>query len=92
MSLWWLAFADQTLPIGEQFQGAVIVEGTSLDHAKKNARALGITLKGQVQGMVIPKHAHDLIPPIWRNRALTREECGELDAELGGDGSMARMP
>jgi hypothetical protein len=92
VNLWWLAYADQTRPIGEQFQGAAIVEGQSLDHAKKNARALGITLRGQVQGIVIPKEAHSLIPPIWRNRALTREECSELDAELGGDGSMARMP
>lgn len=46
--LWWLSFADSTRPVGQQFLGAVIAEGETLDDVIIEAHIRGCNPGGEV--------------------------------------------
>jgi hypothetical protein len=77
---WWLSFADETAEKGSQFRGAVIVRGSDIVDAVRNAHMYGINPSGQVLGKDIPP---DLVVPDWAQRKLlTKEECAKVDDEF----------
>ncbi len=89
MSLFWLSFADATLPKGKQFLGACIVPGgdtgdlrTDLAMAIKEAWRLGCNPGGQVAHQRVPPTVAPHIGPQWLGRLLTREDAQRFDVEL----------
>lgn len=80
--MYWLSFADPTLPKGSQFLGAVIVEATSLIAAVQEAHRRGINPGGEVAGHPILIEVQPKIGASWKGRLLTRDETRELQREL----------
>lgn len=86
---WWLSFADKRLPGGQQFLGAAMVEGATLEEAIRDAWRLKINPGGEVLGMSL----QDIeAPKAWRGRLLTREQAGEADRCLGIEIAKRRGP
>lgn len=81
---YWLSFCEPSRPSGAKFLGASVV-GPAADmlHAVLIAHAMGCNPGGEVEGAPIPASAEARIPPAYRRRVLTREECQELDDLLG---------
>ncbi len=75
---WWLSFADGSLPTGQQFLGACLVQARGFLGATLVARMMGLNPGGEVKG-VGPIPADIVIPPEWTQRLLNREECAEFD-------------
>ena len=73
----WLSFAGE-----EGFRGAVIVHANDFVEAVMRSNLLGVNPHGEVQGMPIPADTASRIPERWKNRLLSREECGQFDAEM----------
>lgn len=80
-SLWWLSFADPTLPAGTQFLGACLVEANSLVDAISVSHLRGINPGGEVAtwGPFPP----DKAPHYPRHELLSRERITELDEANG---------
>jgi hypothetical protein len=81
-SLFWLSFADKTRPKGTQFLGACVVAGETMAAAVGEAHRLGINPGGEVLGVSIEAPTARLIPDSWKNRLLSKTECGDFDAEV----------
>lgn len=77
-SLWWLSFADPSLPAGTQFLGACLVEADSLPAAVTRSHLLGINPGGEV-AIVGPLDPGQPPPGYPLDRLLTREEIVEAD-------------
>lgn len=75
--LWWLSFADATLPKGTQFLGAAIVRGETMTAAVVRAHWLQINPGGEVLGVEIPPEVK--IESDWIERLLSREEWEKLE-------------
>lgn len=76
MNWWWLSFADQTRPKGNQFLGVVIIEAITLDQAITQSHLRGLNPGGEILSFQIP---YDRIPDEqFRNRLLSREEATML--------------
>jgi hypothetical protein len=76
---WWLSFCDPSLPEGDQFLGACIVQAKGFLLATMRARMLGCNPGGECQGV----GPMEELPPALANatdRLLSRAECEELDA------------
>lgn len=73
----WLSFAGD-----DGFHGAVIVHAEDFFTAVMECNLRGINPHGECQGMPIPPEVAANIPDKWKNRILTREECGEVDREM----------
>ncbi len=65
---WYLSFADDTA-----FRGGVVVRGTDVESATKEAHRLKINPGGQVLGVPIPEGKVPVAA--YRDRLLTREDC-----------------
>ncbi len=78
LPLFWLSFADGTLPTGTQFLGVVIIRGTEFVEAVKSAHRLGINPGGEVKCTEIEAD----IPPEYMDRLLSRESLAELEKLL----------
>ena len=83
MSGWyWLSFADNGLPKGEQFLGVCMVEAHSPVDAVVVAHDLGVNPGGEVQIFALPA---DYAPPASHaNRLLDRAEAERI-AETGDE-------
>jgi hypothetical protein len=82
---WWLSFADNEKPEGEQFLGAVVVDDNGGDFvgAIDNAHRLGLNPGGEALGMPTPEEPK----PEWINRFMkTKEDVEAFDAAHGGEG------
>lgn len=76
LPLFWLSFADGTLPTGTQFLGVVIIRDSDFVEAVKSAHRRGINPGGEVKCTEIT----DIdIPPEYMNRLLSRESLAELE-------------
>ena len=75
--LWWLSFADEDLPIGEQFLGACIVPGTSIIDACQCAHTSGVNPGGDVCGLPIPHHSQ--VEPKEIGVLMDRAACKAFD-------------
>lgn len=82
MTLWWLSFADASLPTGSQFLGACIVAAETPVAAIKIAHSLGINPGGEVVWVAIPPDRAPLVEAHWRERLLTRRETDDLNREV----------
>lgn len=80
--MYWLSFADASLPKGSQFLGAVIVEAASLIAAVQEAHRLGINPGGEVAGYPIPDRVCVKIAASWKGRLLTRDDSNALQREI----------
>ena len=81
MALFYLSFADATLPAGEQFLGAAIVHADSFQDAVKESWLLQINPGGEVQGhpVVSPVTMEGIDVPIeFVAKLLSRSEIGRL--------------
>jgi len=80
MSWWWLSFCDPSKPVGQQFLGACVIRGASIEAAVRNAHLFAINPGGEVQGLEIPDR---ITVPEWAHkRLLTHEETLQLDREI----------
>lgn len=75
----WLSFADASLPKGQQFLGAAIVNAHSFLEAVKVAHILDINPGGEVQGHEVEVPSGKEIPAQYVERLLNREEIAELE-------------
>lgn len=77
--LFWLSFADDTLPEGSQFLGACLVQAANLAFALTKTHVLGINPGGEI-AIVGPLDLDPLEPPPYPlDRLLTRAEIEEID-------------
>ncbi len=58
---------------------AVMVQAHDMIGAVKVAHALGINPGGEVKGIECPANVEPFIPPEYRERLLSRDECLEFD-------------
>jgi len=82
MQSYWLSFVDPDLPEGSRFLGVSIVRAEHPKMAVPNAWGLGCNPGGEVMIFPIPQHLESRIEDAYRNRVLSREECGALDIRL----------
>jgi len=87
--LWWLSFADSSLPTGSQFLGACIVEGFDVVSASVVAHAIGCNPGGEVLGVPVPADVE--IPNAYLGRLLSRDDCERFDRAVGGDGEAVNL-
>ena len=73
----WLSFAGE-----DGFHGAVIVHAEDFLTALTECNLRGINPHGECQGVLIPAEAAALISDQWKNRILSREDCGKFDTEM----------
>lgn len=78
MKLWWLSFVDDRKPIGDRFNGVVVIYAKSLTHAAVQCWELGINPGGEVLGTILP-HA---VPERFMNRLLNKALVAELQTLL----------
>ncbi|MGF6641841.1 hypothetical protein [Paraburkholderia sp. MM6662-R1] len=76
--LYWLSFADPTLPSGNQFLGVVVMRARSFGAAIENAWRYGVNPGGEVMGSVIPAEYESVVPKTSRGRLLSRAESEAL--------------
>ena len=77
--MWWLSFADGSLPEGSQFLGAVIVRAKTFLEAVKVAHILEINPGGECVGKQIPEDV--VVAEEWIERLLDRSECERFQKE-----------
>jgi hypothetical protein len=75
---WWLSFADGTRPEGEQFLGALVMQGDVFQHVLTVSHALGLNPGGEIEFVPIPREKMQAIPEGARNRLLSREDAEAL--------------
>jgi len=68
---WWLSFADERRPEGQQFLGACMVQAWGMGTAVAEAHRRKLNPGGEVIGLAIPDGAPEPLPE-WTNRLLTR--------------------
>ena len=56
--MFWLSFVDPDKPKGEQFLGAIAVQGDDMAAAVARTRALGINPGGEVMGVQFNDESH----------------------------------
>ena len=85
MTLFYLSFADDQLPEGEQFLGACIVEAPTFEGAVGAAWMKDINPGGQVLGNEFDEQGEELLRNCavdWTDKLLSRYELGAMEAEL----------
>jgi hypothetical protein len=82
--LFWLSFADSTLPPGTQFLGAAVVRAKAIIEAIQVAHAIGINPGGEVQGHpIVYEPGIKPIPDSYIERLLDRPTIDQLLKEVG---------
>ena len=74
MKTWWLSFADGTLPTGQQFLGACIVDATDLASAVSISHRVGVNPGGEVKIGALPFPVADG----YKNRLFDKEEATRI--------------
>lgn len=80
--LWYISFADGSLPKGTQFLGACVVEAVDLLDAIQEAHRRGCNPGGEAQVMECPPEAPP-VPEEFKNRLLNREAIDAMDKAMG---------
>lgn len=81
--IWWLSFADASLPKGEQFLGAVIIDGVAdMITAIRAAHAAGINPGGDVVAQMLPEHASQIVRDDETFKLLDKPTALALDGEF----------
>ncbi len=84
--LWYLSFADPTLPKGSHFQGACIVgPAHHIGTALRIAHASGCAARGQVLGCQVPDHLFPNVKESETFRLLDRAEAESLHFDERGE-------
>jgi hypothetical protein len=78
MSLYWLRYS-----LGGAFEGAALVEATSLSEAQERAAADGIYPGGEVEGRELDRADARAIPARFSSRLLSEVEVADLERLLG---------
>jgi hypothetical protein len=90
MALYWLSFCDPAKPPGTQFLGAAIVDGpyTGDELAERRADIESVLRSawrhrcnpgGDVQSMLLPEDAWNLVPEEFKNVLMSRERVAQFD-------------
>lgn len=81
MSIYWLSFANGSLPKGSQFIGACMLEADSLMAAVLASHALGINPGGEIQALELPPGAD--VHPSWLGVLMDRATIEKHDTPAG---------
>ncbi len=79
--VFWISYADGTLPEGQQFLGVVITKCQGVIDASSKTHRLGINPGGEMLSMEIPEQVAAHIPAKYFARLLSREEAEACEAE-----------
>ena len=98
---WWLSFADDRLPVGEQFLGVVMIQGDSFEGALLNVEAAMLLPNASGRAIGYPctpldlSHVGRLLSVAdlealgYGTRRMTDKEyeTGELGADINNEGT-----
>jgi len=79
MTLFWLSFVNPNKPVGEKFEGVVILEAEDGLAAVRRAWAMGLNPGGEA---LIAELMAPYPDTKYRNRLLTREEAEACNREM----------
>lgn len=82
MSLWWLSYADEQT---DESRGVAVVRADSFLGAAAEARRLGISPGGQVQGFEAPLEEEVALRP-YEGKLLSPEEAQRVAGSGGVNG------
>lgn len=89
LRLWYMSFADGSLPEGSQWLGACFVKARGLVDATKASHRRGCNPGGGVKAGAMEDGTE--IPDEWLNRLLNKDDFSRFDREVfGGDGNVVQ--